>query len=318
MIYLTPYLRNLAKTNWETLKEQNKENKEFKDFVETLTTTCLNEKRTPLGTKLYAILENIFVNEHKIHGDNDVTKCTADLIKTLDQGGNTTKIENVEDGYHDIVAAFALMLYFCNIGIDFSIINMGYPDDGKFTIEIVNNNLKSDSEFGKELIPRLNRLTDSNNNKLLKRLVHKTITSEILNFDKNQPPKFMIHNFFHHYIKKKIVYEELLHAISIDNVNYLLVSAGIIISFKNKEEDNPDLHAVCGIMCGDVKYIYDSNNVLFRCDWTKKQGIQEYTSHTRKSGFYYENIIEFRRYSYAVYIKDSELKKFNGELSVCL
>jgi hypothetical protein len=312
MIYLTPYLRNLAKTNWETLKEENKKNKAFTDFVETLSTTCLKEIGTPLGTKLCAILENIFVNEHKIHGDNDVTKCTADLIKTLDEGGNTLNLkEYIEDGWHDFVAALAFMIYFYKVGEDFLVIdafiNKKYKNN--FTTEVLNRQYNNNSSFKYSIISVFDKLMDRNDNPIIKQLIHNIQRRDKLTFSNVNKPKFIV--YYIYTIDKYHLHEYIF----VEKEKYILLSSCIAFSTQDKNGGESSAHSVCGIICGKTKYIYDSNNILIRCDWTKPEGIDEYKNYRLNKMSKVYNIMN---YPISVYIKESELQHFNGEDRICL
>lgn len=95
-------------------------------------------------------------------------------------------------------------------------------------------------------------------------------------------PKVFIHNYSLHNAHK---------VININNCRYSLVASSLAISGDSIG------HAIAGLKCNDVYYIYDSNNFIIKVDWRNTSWIHDYNSITRKS-------ITFNHYNYLVYIKE--------------
>jgi hypothetical protein len=101
------------------------------------------------------------------------------------------------------------------------------------------------------------------------------------------------------YNKTQQVRPKLIQQIQLrkDNKTFKYVLRTAILIYET--EDHENAHAIAGLFCDDEYYVFDSNNILLRLDWTNPDH-SEYTKMTSKvygENYYYE------RAAYAIYVK---------------
>jgi hypothetical protein len=155
----------------------------------------------------------------------------------------------------------------------------------KLEYDRLNNEIKKIDnmiKFGNNLIE--NEL--SNSNKILS-IKWSDIIYNLDDFNQKNPPNIII-------IPCKIDTISIKEMIYINDIEYKLQSAGIGINSKDFA------HIVSGLYCNDKYYVYDSNNIISYCKWSKAN-LKEYIDLLNDRYNNYNYNIDF---DFAVYIKN--------------
>jgi hypothetical protein len=130
-------------------------------------------------------------------------------------------------------------------------------------------------------------------------------TSRYANKIKNLPNIILIRNGRNEYFKElpfnlEIKFEDVTE-------DYSLESGIIRVG---------GVHAIAGLLCNDVPYIYDSNNVIAISDWSNNK-YEAYLNALREKGIdnYAQNIESMEGVSSVIYIKNSFKKDIDAIIS---
>jgi hypothetical protein len=83
-----------------------------------------------------------------------------------------------------------------------------------------------------------------------------------------------------------------------DNKTFKYVLRTAVLIYES--EDGKNAHAIAGLFCDDEYYVFDSNNILLRLDWTNP----DHSEYTKISNNEYGENYFYHRAAYAIYVKE--------------
>lgn len=145
-------------------------------------------------------------------------------------------------------------------------------------LNLLIENLETDLKKSEEIANSINLFDiDIDNNKIFENI-----------FAKKTPPIIIFKGNFNLNIKKYI---------SLNEQKYELCSSTIILNISGEE------HVISGIICDNISYVYDSNNIFVATKWYNgENGLDNYFSNNDTIEFY-GNKIKFSKINCIIYIK---------------
>jgi hypothetical protein len=312
-LFLIENIVNFIKNKYETLSLEDKEN-----YKIPLKNFSINDDTKKL---VYSMIYHLVINKTKAHPkDKNFISYLATQIKCIYNNKKSKKMcENINygnggDSYFAVKIIFSYILnksdYFC---IDIS--SLLYDEYNKLIkkynkisnkINKIYDEYNNKKKSKDQNIEKINSLYDEYNflNKKSENLekkiniLDKSIEKKIKNFKIEDVSYLKIKN---EYIPNILVirgnFISLNKEIVFQTVKYILASAVISLKIKNIE------HAVSGIICNNKAYIYDSNNILVKCDWYKGEKELKIYFNDDITIETYKSNINFLDISCAIYVK---------------
>jgi len=314
-ILLSPIISRFLIIQWYSLKKEERESYEKQDIQ-----TCLI-RRPDIKTMLYVVIYNILIKNTKmsLNKGNLVVGFAARVATFIKEKGRLEKsgIDNasnisslqISEG-SDPGQAIELLLK-ATISDHFNsfyISNNIKLDKNILNISDTNNKLN-----GNNKLKSLSNIILLKNSKILSEERKEELKKEELKSEKqkNEEKKHMTRTKYFESLPLELT-------ISIDDKQDDYVLEAGIISVLGVAND----HAIAGLLCNNVPYIYDSNNVTVISDWTNNE-YEPYTNALRekKINNYGIKLLEtetdastIEGVQYAIYIKKTFKQEINSIL----